>query len=425
MRYAPQVLQEEPQFRLLFSSQVLSIVGDRVAGVALPFAVLAAGGDLLDVAMVSAAQFGPFLLLALPAGVWADRWDRRRILIASDAVRLLCQAVAATLLIAGVATPGRLVATAAMFGAADAFFAPAFAGLLPSTVAAGNVQYANALRGLTYSAGNAVGPALAGLLIAAVSPGGALAFDAVTFAVSLALLTRLRATSPSAAWPSSVGEAGRSQPSAERFLSGLKDGWTEVVTRPWVWRFLVAMSTYHLVVLPAVFVLGPVLIGGEFEGATSWAVVTTVFGLGSLVGDAIFFHIRPRHALRVAAVLLAGASCQALVLGLEVQLWAIATLMGVCGICMTGAFTLWTTSLGEHIPLKALSRVSSYDFFLTAGAIPLGNLAVGIVAPVIGVRLTLLCMTLIGAAVVLAVAGSCSVRALPRADSRHPADASV
>src|SRR3954447_20357084 len=95
----PAVLRDEPQYRLLFGSQVLSILGDRVTQIALPFAVLSIGGGVKDVALVSTAQFLPFVLLAVPGGVGADRLDRKRILIASDAVRLVTQALAATLLL--------------------------------------------------------------------------------------------------------------------------------------------------------------------------------------------------------------------------------------------------------------------------------------------------------------------------------------
>ena len=130
----PAVLRDEPQYRLLFGSQVLSIIGDRVTMVALPFATLSVGGDVGDVALVSAAQFLPFVLLALPAGVWADRYDRRRILIASDLVRMVCQLVAGIFLVSGNAGVGLLVAVAGVYGAADEFFAPSFTGLLPATV---------------------------------------------------------------------------------------------------------------------------------------------------------------------------------------------------------------------------------------------------------------------------------------------------
>ena len=100
-RLVPAVLRDEPQYRLLFGSQVLSVLGDRVTSVALPFAVLSIGGGVRDVALTSTAQFLPFVVLAVPAGVWADRWERKRILISSDSVRLVTQTIAAVLLLSG------------------------------------------------------------------------------------------------------------------------------------------------------------------------------------------------------------------------------------------------------------------------------------------------------------------------------------
>src|SRR3954471_4935836 len=117
----PTVLREEPQYRLLFGSQVLSILGDRVTSVVLPFAVLSVGGGVGEAALVSAAQFLPFAVLALPAGVWADRLDRKRILVFSALVRLVTQLTAGTLLVTGHATVLRLAALAGVYGAADAF----------------------------------------------------------------------------------------------------------------------------------------------------------------------------------------------------------------------------------------------------------------------------------------------------------------
>ena len=169
------------------------MLGDRVTSVALPFAVLAVGGGVREVALTSTAQFLPFVVLAMPAGVWADRWDRKRILISSDLVRLVTQSVAAVLLLSGQAEVVHLVVLAAVFGAADAFFAPAFSGLLPTTVSPGNIQPANALRGLSFSLANVAGPVVAGVLIGfAGGPGSALVFDAATFLVSVLLLLPLR-----------------------------------------------------------------------------------------------------------------------------------------------------------------------------------------------------------------------------------------
>jgi MFS family permease len=406
----PAVLREERQYRLLFGSQVLSILGDRVTSIALPFAVLSIGGGVGAVALTSAAQFLPFVVLALPAGVWADRWDRKRILIASDSVRFFTQGLAAVLLLTGVARVADLVVLAAIFGAADAFFAPAFSGLLPTTVSPANLQPANALRGLTFSLGNVVGPVVAGFLIAfAGGPGSALAVDAISFAVSVVLLLPLR--------PRLVSDAlSEEDPTASTtsFGTSLREGWYEVRSRPWVLGFLGGFSVYHAIVLPSIFVVGPVLMLQEYDGARSWALVTALFGLGNILGDVLLLSWRPRHALRVGALMLIGASCQAAIIGSHLPVWGIGGLELLTGVCVTGMFTLWETSLGEHIPTAALSRVSSYDYLSTTGVIPLGNLLVGLAAAWFGLYPSLYAMSAIGIVVALLVLRLPSVRHLPR-----------
>ncbi|GAA3722048.1 MFS transporter [Terrabacter ginsenosidimutans] len=406
----PSVLREEPQYRLLFGGQVLSILGDRVMMVVLPFAVLAVGGGVGDVAIVSAAQFLPFAVLALPAGVWADRLDRKKILIASDMTRFGCQLAGGILLVTGTAHVLHLALLAALYGAADAFFAPAFTGLLPGTVSPINLQPANALRGLSFSTGSIVGPVLAGFLVAFAGPGGAFLFDAGTFAVSIACLIPIR---PRVA--AQVMHDEDPGASTTRFLSSLKEGWSEVRSRPWVTSFLGGMAAYHLIVLPAIFVLGPVLAAEELDGARSWAIITAGFGVGCVVGDVLLLRWRPRFALRVASLMLIGASCQAAFIGSGFGVWAIAGLEALAGICVTGTFTLWETSLQEHVPDRALSRVSSYDYLTSAGVIPLGNLLIGFVTVAIGLHHALLAMTVLGVTAAVDVAMVPAVRHLPRA----------
>src|SRR4051794_16357393 len=119
------VLRNEPQFRLLFGGQVLSIIGDRVMTVALPFAVIEAGGSLTDVGLVIGAQLVPFVVFALVGGAFSDRSDRRRVLIVSDCLRLTVQAIGGVLLLSGEATPLSLGVPAVFYGSAEAFFQPA------------------------------------------------------------------------------------------------------------------------------------------------------------------------------------------------------------------------------------------------------------------------------------------------------------
>jgi hypothetical protein len=188
-----------------------------------------------------------------------------------------------------------------------------------------------------------------------------------------------------------------------------------VRARTWVWSFLLAMVVYHVVVLPSIWVLGPVLMQDEFDGATSWAVITAAFGLGSIVADHLLLRWRPRFALRAAGVGLALASCQAVIIGSGLPLAAIAAVEFFAAIGVSAFFTLWETSLQEHIPGDAISRVSSYDYVASAGMMPLGVIVAGPVSVALGIHATLAWMSAIGIASALALLAVPVVRNLPRA----------
>lgn len=399
----PAVLREEPQFRLFFLGQALSVLGDRIAYIAIPFAVLAAGGGVTTVGLVVGAQMLPFVLLSLAAGVWADRLERRAIMVASDAVRLVCQVLAGTLLVAGVAEPWHLGAIAFVYGTADAFFAPAMTGLMPEVVPPFHLQQANALRALTMSTGMVIGPAIGGVLVATAGAGYALIADAATFVVSIACLMRLA--------PSVVERAAEPE---QDFLSGLRGGWREVRSRSWVVVFLAGLGVYHVIVLPAIFVLGPVLADRSLGGAGAWAVIASAFGAGSVVGNLALLRWKPARPLRASAACLIVASCQAAIVGSGLPLWAIAALECVTGAAVTGYFTLWETMLQVHIPERAISRVSSYDFMLSAGLIPLGSVIAGPVSEAFGLRNTMFAMTAIGILAAFACLSVPAVRTLGR-----------
>jgi MFS family permease len=400
----PDVLRDEPRFRLLFTGQLLSVLGDRVTMLVLPFAVLGVGGGPGGVVVVSIAQFLPFVLLALPAGVLADRLDRRRIMIASDSVRFAVQLVAGVLLLTGHAGVPLLVVLAVVFGSADAFFQPAITGLVPATVRSDHLQAANALRGLTFSIGSIAGPAIGGALIALLGTGGSFLFDAATFAVSAITLLLLR-----------VPRAAR-VPEHERthFLADLVAGAASVRSRPWVIAFLGAGAAYTVLVLPAIFVLGPVLSGERFGGAGGWAVITAAFGVGSLAGDLILLRWRPRFALRISALALIGASCQGLIIGSGLGTVPVAALEVFAGVCVTVYFSLWETSLQEHVPDAELSRVASYDYLTGTGAIPLGSVAAGALTAVLGAGTAILLLGAAGLLAAFAVITVPAVRRLPR-----------
>ncbi|MEY2242181.1 MFS transporter [Streptomyces sp. BF23-18] len=399
------MLRDEPQFARLFIGQSLSVVGDRVSFIAVPFAVLSVGGSASDVGLLAAAGLVPMLVFALVGGVWADRFQRHRIMLVSDLVRFAVQGLAATLLLTGVAEVRHLVLLMIVFGTADAFFMPAATGLMPLLVGADRLREANALRGFVQSAGLVVGPALAGGLVALAGPGGALAVDALTFAVSAAFLARLTPREM-------TSETTRPTPGG-RFLGELRAGWAQVRSRTWVWSGMGAISVYHVVVLPSVFVLGPVLAQDEWGGAAAWSVVTAGFGIGSIVGDVCAYRLKVRQPMALAAAALAVGSCQAVIIGSGAPVAVIAVLEAVTGVAVSLFFVTWETALQTHIPEAALSRVSSYDYLLSAGLMPLGLALTGPVSDSLGVRPTLYGMTAIAVPAALALLCVPAVRRLP------------
>jgi hypothetical protein len=294
---------------------------------------------------------------------------------------------------------------------------PALIGLIPQTVEGERLQEANGLIALTRSIASIAGPALAGVLIALAGSGEAIAVDAATFAVSALCLMRLRVAVPDpVAAPAAVGEE------AESFLAGLRTGWREVRSRPWLGWGLGAMSAYHVFVLPAVFVLGPALAKQDLDGASSWAAIVTCFGIGGIGGNLLALRLPLHRPIVVTAAALVGACTQAVIIGSGLGTVGIAALELLAGACVALFFTLWDLSIQEQIPPHAISRVSAYDFSVSLGLMPLGMAVCGPIADAIGLDATLRWMSAIGIAVALAWLVQPSVRAVRRPRRPVPAD---
>ena len=398
------------EFALLFTGQALSAVGDRVFLVAMPFAVLSLpGAGAGDVGLTLGASALSLALCVLVGGVVADRLPRQLTMLASDMVRCAAQAVGATLLLTGHAHVWSLAVLMLAYGAAEAFFRPAMLGLVPQVVQPGEEQPANALLALTQNASMVVAPAVAGGLVAWLGPGGSVAVDAATFAVSAVSLLLLRPRPVAAAQGAS-------------FLQDLAGGWREVRARRWVWTSLLSLSTYHALMLPALFVLGPLVATQIRDGAASWGWISTGFGTGALVGSLIALRWRPSRPGWVIGVSLAVASSQAAVCASSLPTWSVALLEAGTGVGVSIGYTVWETQLQQHIPPHAQSRVSSFDYLGSLTLMPLGLALVGPIATQVGVRTTAVWASVIAALVSIAVASTPSLRALRPAVASAPVD---
>ncbi len=276
-----------------------------------------------------------------------------------------------------------MIALVAIYGTFEAGFAPAVGGLVPDVAGREHLQEANATLGLARNAGMVLGPTLAGLLIVVAGPGTAIAIDAATFVVSVAFLAQLHV------------HQHRPTATEHHFWRDLKQGVGEVRQRRWMWTFMPAFSAYHLLALPGVLALGPVIADRELNGASSWAAIVTAFGIGTLLGNTIALRTRPRHPMLGATVAFMVAACQAPIIAYGSSTVVIAALELVAGIAVALGFTLWETSLGREIPPQALSRVTSLDWFTTTGAMPLGFALVAPAAHLFGTQETMLACGLI------------------------------
>src|SRR5947209_10508326 len=182
---------KEREFRLFFSGQLVSLLGDAVTPFALAWAVLDLTGSSKDLGFVIAAKTAPLVIFLLIGGVFADRLPRRAVMLTADVMRMGIQATTAALLLTHTAHIWELIVLQVFAGTATAFFNPASTGLTPMTVSAGRLQEANALRGMSMASMQLLGPTVAGILIVTVGSGYALAIDAASFGISAFFLAQL------------------------------------------------------------------------------------------------------------------------------------------------------------------------------------------------------------------------------------------
>jgi MFS family permease len=353
----------ERDFRLLFTGQVVSQLGDSITPVALAFAILDLTGRPADLGYVFAARSVPLVAFLLIGGVFADRLPRRAVMIAADVVRLGTQGATAALLISGHAQIWQVAALQALHGMASAFFNPAATGLTPQVVSPERLQDANGLRGLSMSASGIAGPAISAALVAGVGAGWALGADSLTFLVSAVCLAKLRL-------PAHVKLPPQS------FVRDLLDGWTEFSSRTWVWVIVVCAAVGNGF-SGTFFVLGAAISKADLGGAGAWALILASFSVGGLVGGLSVLRIKPHRPLVAACIAVLPWAFPPAMLALHAPVYAIASIAFISGAGLMIFNSLWETTLQRHVPDASLSRVSAYDWFGSLLMQPLGFALVG------------------------------------------------
>jgi hypothetical protein len=377
----------EREFRLLFTGQLISLLGDAFTSIALAFAVLSIG-TASDLGYVFAARSVPLVTFLLVGGVFADRLSRRAVMLTADVVRMGTQGATAALFLTHSAHVWQVAMLQAVAGTATAFFNPASTGLTPMTVSEERLQQANALRGLSMSSTGLVGLALGGAVVTLAGSGWALAVDSVTYGASACFLAQLRLPAHIPLPPQS-------------FLRDLHDGWREFVARTWVWLIVVGAAFGNM--FTSFFgVLGAVIAKEDLGGALAWTVILAGLSLGSIAGGFVSLRVHVRRPLLFGSALTAFLAVPDAFLAIRAPALLIAAGAFLAGTGNMVFNSLWETALQRHVAPAALSRVSAYDWFGSLAFQPLGLAIAGPLAAGIGTS----------AALWIAAAGSATIAAI-------------
>lgn len=365
------------EFRLLWLSQAVSTVGDRLVLVVLALYVNEIGTPT-DVGLVLAAHGIPFVGLLLIGGVWADRLPRHLVMVSTDLVRGVLHALLAVLILTGSPSVLVIAAIEALFGAAEAFFRPAYTGLLPQTVPDDLIAEAQAVTFLTSNVSSFAGPAIGSALFLAVGSAGAFAADAATFLLSAALLVRVR--------PRERGERAEREP----LLRELAGGWRELRARPWAGLIILGACLVLLLAIAPYDALGPAIGEQAYGEAAVFGLVAALEGAGSLIGSLLALRWRPRRRLVVAQIVVMSHSAMLFAFAAGLGLWGLVPAALTAGMGVGLFMVWWETALATNIPPAALSRVSAFDWMGSLGLLPLGFLLAGPIGAAIGERETLM-----------------------------------
>jgi DHA3 family tetracycline resistance protein-like MFS transporter len=380
-------------FRLLWGGMCVSLLGDGIFLVALAWQVYALSNTPTALAVVGIAMTVPTLGLLLLGGVVSDRLERRRIMLAADAVRLVAVGLIAALSMTGTLRLWEIAALAALYGSGTAFFGPAFDAIVPDILPPEALAQANSLDQFVRPiALRLLGPATGGALIGAAGAGAAFAVDAVSFGLSgialLAMSASRRATPVGT--PSVVRE--------------MRAGAAYVRSHVWLWATLASAALAYLLFMGPVEVLVPFIVKNQLhEGATALGLVFAAGGVGS-VGCAVLMGQRglPRREVTFMYIAWTLATLAVAGYGLAHALWGLMLASLAFNALETAGTIVWATIKQSRVPTALLGRVSSLDWLISIGLLPVSFALTGPVSAAIGVRTTLVGAGLVGGVVTFA-----------------------
>lgn len=382
-------------FALLWAGMAISLFGDGIYFVAIAWQVYDLKNSPAALSVVGLAWTLPLVLFVLFGGVVSDRFDRRKVLIASDIVRGLAIGTIGVLSVAGAIRLWHVIALVFVYGIGDALFGPAFGSIVPDVVPQSLLVEANSIdQFMRPFAFRLVGPALGGLVIAGVGVGWAFVIDALTFVAS--------AVSVSLMQPRPLPQ--RERATLRSALTDIAEGFRFVRAHVWLWGTLVAAAVSLLAYMGPNQVLVPFIVRNELGGgAAALGWIYAAGGVGSVLAALTVSQTGlPRRHMTFMYVGWTLAVLGPLGYALCATAWQAMIVSFFQWLGVTIGMVVWMTLMHRLVPSELLGRVSSFDWQVSIALVPISFVLTGWIADRVGATTTLFWGGLLGGVVTFA-----------------------
>lgn len=423
------------EYRVLIAALAISIFGSGMWAVAMVYQVIHLGGGPLELSLVAAAGSVGLVAFVLAGGIAADRVPQRLLIIAVEGANLAVIAAISGLAMAGWLQLWHLAVGSFVLGVGAAFFFPAYSAILPRILPPEDLLAANGMEGtMRPILQQAAGPAVAGVMVAALSPSHAvtgvaschlLAFIILNFLGRHALAAPANGADGGADGGAAATAAGTGTPAAKSSLfSDLREGISYTIRTPWLlWTLLWACVSVLFLIGP-IEVLIPFVVRDQLGGdSRMFGFLLAVMGVGGAIGSLVTASLKlPRRYLTVMMVCWGAGSLPLAAVGILDSFWTLAAAMFIFGATGSVGMVIWGTLLQRRVPGHLLGRVSSLDFFVSLALMPVSMALAGPAAEVFPIWAIFLFAG--GVCPVLAVIAMIAAR-MPHDELAHPLDRPV
>jgi MFS family permease len=375
-----------PGYRRLAGALALNMFASGVWLVALVWEVIRLDGGPAQLSVVTTAGAVGVVIPALFAGVVADRVPQKSILVVVGAVELLGMSLIAVLSVTDQIELWHLAAVSFTAGAGLAFYWPAYTAWIPALVPETDLQAVNGFEGMIRpTVQQAIGPAVAGLVVGAASPAAAFVVASAASALGLLALTAV----PKTPVRRDLDQVSDLHP-VRSALVDMKEGFAYMVRTPWLFSSLIFGSVMVLVIMGPLEVLIPFLLKDRLgEGPGAHALVLAGFGIGGAVASILMGAVpMPRRYLTLMN-LAWGVACLPMIwMGFATHVWEVVAAAVLCGALFSAPMVVWGTLLQRRVPAALVGRVSSLDFFVSLSLMPVSMALAGPVSEAIGLQTT-------------------------------------